>query len=136
MGRTCGGLLANPAKKQPEHWGTYAGKSFDKSNTEFISNFGHPGLEVVLEEILELTSELDTSGATTDDNHVQKTLALLGALVLESGSFTAVHDTLTDTLSISNLLQEARVLADTRNTCSKYVSITSRSRASTWTHRK
>jgi hypothetical protein len=104
---------------------SYAGKGFNKSNTELIGNFGHPGLEVVLEEVLELTSELDTSGATTDNNHVQKTLALLRALVLESGGFTAVHDTLTDTLSISNLLQEARVLADTRNTFWKHVSITS-----------
>lgn len=98
------------------HRTSYARKGFDKSNLELIGDFGHPGLEVVLEEILEFTGELDTSRATTDDNHVQKTLALLGALVLESGSFTAVHDTLTDTLSISNLLQEARVLADTRNT--------------------
>ena len=115
---------------------SYTGEGFNKSDTELIGDFGHPGLEVVLEEVLKLTSELDTSRATTDNNHVQKTLALLGALILESGGFTAVHNTLADTLSISNLLQEARVLADTRNTCSKYVSITSRSRASTWTYRK
>lgn len=95
---------------------TYTGKGLNESNAELIGNFGHPGLEVVLEEVLELTSELDTGRATTNDNHVEKTLALFRALVLESGGFTAVHNTLADTLSISNLLQEARVLADTRDT--------------------
>jgi len=95
---------------------TYTGKGLNESDTELIGNFGHPGLEVVLEEVLELTSELDTGRATTNDDHVEKTLALLRALVLESGGFTAVHNTLADTLSISNLLQEARVLADTRDT--------------------
>lgn len=95
---------------------TYAGEGLDKGDTEAIRDLGHPSLKVIFEEILEFTGEFDTSGATTDDNHVQKTLALLRALVLEGGGFTAVHDTLTDTLSIADLLQEARVLADTRDT--------------------
>jgi hypothetical protein len=122
MGRTYG-ACQQTCQDSIGHGTSYAGKGFNKSNTELVGNFGHPGLEIVLEEILEFTGKLDTSRATTDDDHVQKTLALFGALVLESGGFTAVHDTLTDTLSISNLLQEARVLADTRDTLSKNVSI-------------
>jgi hypothetical protein len=122
MGRTCG--ACQQALQQPiEDRITHAGKGFNKSDTELVGDFGHPGLEIVLEEVLEFTGKLDTSRATADNNHVQKTLALFGALVLESGGFTAVHDTLTDTLSISNLLQEARVLADTRDTLSEHVSI-------------
>jgi hypothetical protein len=115
MGRTC---VAGQQTLQGsiKHGQSYAGKGFNKSDTELIGDLGHPGLEVVLEEVLKFTSKFDTSRATTDDNHVQKTLALLRALVLEGGGFTAVHDTLTDTLSISDLLQEARVLFDTRDT--------------------
>jgi hypothetical protein len=115
MGRTCV-ACQQTLEQSIEHRKSYAGKGFNKSNTELVGNLGHPSLEVVLEEILEFTGKFDTGGATTNDNHVQKTLALLGALVLEGCGFTAVHDTLTDTLSISDLLQEARVLFDTRNT--------------------
>ena len=115
-GKNLSWIVSKSAHDQSGITMTYTGKGLNESDTELIGNFGHPGLEVVLEEVLELTSELDTGRATTNDDHVEKTLALLRALVLESGGFTAVHNTLADTLSISNLLQEARVLADTRDT--------------------
>jgi hypothetical protein len=48
---------------------------------------------------------------------VQKTLDLLLRLILEHGSLNTVHDALADPLGIANLLQEARVLLDTLDTC-------------------
>jgi hypothetical protein len=80
------------------------------------SNLRHPFLQVMLKEVLKFTSKLDTSGTTTNNNHVQKALHLLFTLTRESSSFTAVHDTLADVLGILDLLQEAGVLFDTRDT--------------------
>lgn len=104
-----------------EH-GKDGGKGLDEGDAEVANNLRNPLLEVVLEEILKLASEFDTSGATTDDNHVQQTLDLLGALVLESGSLTAVHDALANLLSVADLLQEAAVFLDTRDTESSVLS--------------
>lgn len=84
---------------------------------EVVRDVGNPFLEITVEEVLKLTSEFDTGRATTDDDHVQKALDFLGILVLESCSFTAVHNALADLLSIANLLQEEAMLTDTRNTC-------------------
>jgi hypothetical protein len=47
---------------------------------------------------------------------VQQALDLVFGLILEHSSFDTIHDALTDVLSIVNLLQEARVLANTRDT--------------------
>jgi hypothetical protein len=44
---------------------------------------------------------------------VEKTLDLILSLILEHGGLDAIHDTLADVLRITDLLQEARVLADT-----------------------
>jgi len=105
-----------------EH-GQNVGQSFDQSNVEVVLNLGDPLLQIIVEEILKLTSELDTSGATTDDDHVQQALDLIGSLILEHSSFDTIHDTLTDVLSIVDLLQEARVLANTRDTYEVPVSL-------------
>lgn len=95
--------------------GKDVGKSLDEGDAEAVSNIGNELLDVLLEEILELASELDTSGTTTNDNHVQKTVNLLLGLALESGSLDAVHDLLANALGITNLLEEAGVLTDTGN---------------------
>ena len=99
-----------------EH-GQDVGQSLDKGNVEVVLNLGNPLLEIVVEEILELTGELNTSGTTTNDNHVKQTLHLVVALVLEHSGLNAVHNTSTDVLGIVNLLQEARVLLHTGDTC-------------------
>lgn len=91
-------------------------KSLYKSDLEVVGEFGNPFLEVVFEKVLEFASKLDTSGTTTNDNHVEKTLDFLGALVLEGGSLAAVHDPLANALSIVDLLEEARVFAHTGDT--------------------
>lgn len=105
-----------------EH-GQNVGQSFDQSNVEVVLNLGNPLLQIIVEEILKLTSELDTSGATTDDDHVQQALDFIGSLVLEHSSFDTIHDTLTNVLSIIDLLQEARILANTRDTYEVPVSL-------------
>ena len=95
--------------------GKDVGKSLDEGDAEAVSDIGNELLDVLLEEILELASKLDTSGTTTNDNHVQKTVNLLLGLALESGSLDAVHDLLANALGITNLLEEAGVLTDTGN---------------------
>lgn len=96
--------------------GENVGKGLDEGDAEAVSDIGNELLDVLLEEILELASELDTSGATTNDNHMQKTVNLLLRLALEGGSLDAVHDLLANALGITNLLEEAGVLTDTGNT--------------------
>ena len=98
-----------------EH-GKHVGQGLDKSDVEVVLDIGNPLLKVVVEEILDFTGELDTSGATTNDNHMQKSLDFLLGLILEHGSLNAVHDTLADLLGIANVLQEAGVLLDTLDT--------------------
>jgi hypothetical protein len=48
---------------------------------------------------------------------VQQALLLLVRLVLEGGGLAAVHDTGTDALGVSDLLEEETVFANTGNTC-------------------
>lgn len=74
---------------------------------EIILDFRNPPLQVIVKEVLQLTSKLDTGGATADHNHVQEPLDLLWGLVFEHGSFDTVHDALANLLSIADLLQEA-----------------------------
>jgi len=95
---------------------TYVGQSFDKGDLEVLGNFRNPFLQVALEEILEFACKFDASRATANDDHVKQALDLLGALILESGSFAAVHDSLSDVLGIANLLEEARVFLYTGDT--------------------
>ena len=92
------------------------GERLDKGNLEGVLDLGEPLLQIGVEEVLELTGELNTGRSTTDDNHVQQTLDLLGALVLEGGRLAAIHDTVTDTLGIAYLLQEETVFAHTGDT--------------------
>lgn len=106
------GRLGVVNKLLGEH-GKHVGKSLNKGDLEVLLDLRNPLLEILLEEVLDLTSELNTSGATTDDNHVQKTLDLILSLILEDSGLDTVHDTRTDLLGISDLLQEARVLLDT-----------------------
>lgn len=80
---------------------------------EVILEFGNPLAKVVLEEILKFTGEFHTCWATADHNHVEETLDLFGGLIFEGGGFTAVHDTLTDLLSVTDFLQEAAVFTYT-----------------------
>lgn len=91
--------------------GQNVGKSLDQGDLEAVGNLGDQTLDVLLEEVLKLTGELDTSGATTNDNHVHETANILGRLILEGGGLDAVHDLLANSLGVVNLLQEARVLA-------------------------
>lgn len=49
-------------------------------------------------------------------HHVKKTILLFLGLALEQGPLNAVHDLGANLLRIWNLLQEASVLLDTRNT--------------------
>lgn len=98
-----------------EH-GKDVGQSFDEGDLEVLLDFRNPLLQVILEEVLQLTGELDTSRATTNHNHVEKTLDFVFSLVLEHSSLNAVHDALADLLSIVDLLQEAGVLPDTGDT--------------------
>lgn len=83
---------------------------------EVVLDLRNPLLEILLEEVLELTSELDTGRSTANHDHVQQTLHFLFSLVLEDSSLDAVHDTLADLLGVTNFLQEARVLSDTGDT--------------------
>jgi hypothetical protein len=83
---------------------------------EIVLDFRNPFLQILLEEILELASKLDTSGTTSDNDHVQETLHLIFSLVFESGRFNTVHDTLADFLRIADFLQEARMLSNSGNT--------------------
>lgn len=84
---------------------------------EVVLDFRNPLFQVVVKEILQFTSELDTCGTTTNHNHVQKSLDFLWGLIFEHGSLNAVHDTLADMLRIADFFQEARVIRDALDTC-------------------
>ena len=71
---------------------------------------------------MQLAGELDTSGTTANDNHVQQTTDLLRRLVLESGGLDTVHDALANPLRITDLLQKAAVFLDTGDTESSVLS--------------
>ena len=75
---------------------------------EVIGDFRDPFLEILLEEILKFTSEFDTSRTSTNNDHVEKALSFFGRLVFEAGCLYAIHDALTDFLSIADLFEEAR----------------------------
>lgn len=116
-----------------EH-GKHVGESLDESDVEVVLDLGNPLFKIIVEEVLDLTSELDTSGTTTDDNHVQKSLDLLFSLILEHGGLDTVHDALADLLGITDFLQEARVFLDALDTCT---TVSSRSpRIRLFTYRK
>lgn len=108
------GLLGVLDQLLREH-GQDVGESLNKGDLEGVLDLGEPLLQIGVEEVLELTGEFDTSGSTTDNDHVQQTLDLLGALVLEGGRLTAVHDAVTDALGVADLLQEETVFAHTRD---------------------
>ena len=110
------GLLGVVDQLLGEH-GQDVGQGLDEGDVELLLDLGNPLLQVGVEEVLELTGELDTSGASTDHDHVQQTLALLLRLALEGGRLAAVHDAVADGLGVTNLLQEQAVLADTGDAC-------------------
>lgn len=56
------------------------------------------------QEIVELTSILNTGGTTTDDNHVHKSVNLILRLVLEGSSLNAYI-----TLSIVSIRRQRKV---------------------------
>merc|ERR1712093_335126 len=95
--------------------GKNVGESLDQSDLELVTDLWNPLLDILVEEVLELTSEFNTSRSTTDDNHVKQSLNLFWGLILESSSLHAVHNLLADSLSIANFLQEARVFSNTRD---------------------
>merc|ERR1712093_166858 len=95
--------------------GKNVGKSLDQSDLELVTNLRNPLLDILVEEVLELTGEFDTSRSTTDNHHVKQTLNLFWGLVLEGSSLHAVHNLLANSLSITNFLQEARVFSNTRD---------------------
>ena len=68
------------------------------------------------QEVVELTGVLDTSGATTDDNHVHQAVNLLLRLVLEGGSLDTVKKSGADLVGITELLEEAAVVGHTLDT--------------------
>src|SRR5690606_24311837 len=88
-----------------------------------------------LKEILKLCREFHSCRTSTNNHlihplvtdlhhvditcpyHMQQTLLLLFALILEHGSFNAIHEPGTNLLSIRDLLQETRMLLHARNTC-------------------
>lgn len=92
------------------------GKGLNKSDLEAVADLGNQLLDVVLKEITELSSELDTSRTTTNNDHVHETVDLFLGLTLERSALNTVHNLLADQLGITNLLEEATVLADTGNT--------------------
>lgn len=81
-----------------------------------LFDFRNPLLQIVVEKVLELTGKLNAGRATTNDNHMEQTLDLLGGLILESGSLNTVHDPLADALRIADLLQEQAMFSNTGNT--------------------
>lgn len=83
------------------------GESLDQRHAEAVADLGNQLLDVLLEEVLQLAGELDTSRATANHHHVHETVNLLGRLVLEGSRLDAVHDPFADSLSVTNLLQEA-----------------------------
>lgn len=97
-----------------EH-GEDIGESLDQGDMKIVLDLRNPLEQIFLEEILELAGEFDTGGATTDDNHVQKTFDLFRGLILEGGGLDTVHNLLADPLSIANFLQETSMFADTRD---------------------
>lgn len=96
--------------------GENVGKSLDKSDLEAVADIGDQLLDILLEEIAELSSELNTGGTTTNNDHVHEAVDLLLGLALEGSSLNTVHNLLADQLGVANLLEETAVLADTRNT--------------------
>lgn len=95
--------------------GQNVGESLDKSNLEIVSDIGDPLSEIVLEEVLELGSELDTGRATSNNDSVQKSLSDLRVL-LELGLLNAIHEGSSNLLGVGDLLEEASVLLDTGDT--------------------
>lgn len=95
------------------NWLTYVRESLDQGDVEVVLDLGNPLLQVLLEEVLDLTGELDTGGTTANHDHVQQTLDLFICLVLEDSRLDAVHNALADLLGVTDLLQEARVLLHT-----------------------
>ena len=45
---------------------------------EVVGDFGDPFLEILLEEVLEFASEFDTSGTSTDNDHVEEAFSFFG----------------------------------------------------------
>jgi hypothetical protein len=99
-----------------EH-GQDVGEGLDEGDVEVILDLGEPLLQIRMEEVLELTSKLDTGRTATDDDHMQQALLLLVGLVLECGRLAAVHDTRADALGVAHFLQEEAVLAHTGDAC-------------------
>jgi hypothetical protein len=111
MGKASAGFLSSKANGH-----TYVGQSLYESDMEVFSDIRNPFLEIVVEEVLQLTSELDTGGTTADDDHVKQSLDLFGVLILECCRLAAVHDTSSDGLSIIDFLEKETMLAHSRNT--------------------
>lgn len=95
--------------------GQHVGQGLDQRDLEARADLGDQLLDVLLEEVLQLASELDAGRATADDNHVHQAVDLLGALTLEGSSLNAVHNLLADALGVANLLEERAVLLDAGN---------------------
>lgn len=95
---------------------THIRQSFDQGDLEIRRDLRNPLLQVALKEVLEFAGKLDSSRATTDNDHMEQSFDLLGALILEGRGLATVHDALPDVLSIPDFLEEARVLLDTGNT--------------------
>ena len=86
------------------------GEGLDEGDVEVIGDFRNPLLKILLEEILEFTSKFNTSGTSTNDDHVEKALSFFRRLVFEASCLNAVHDALADLLSIADFFQEAGTL--------------------------
>lgn len=95
--------------------GQDVGQGLDQRNLEAVADVRDQALDVLLEEVLQFAGKLDTSGAATNDDHVQQTVDLVRVLILEGSRLDAVHDLLADALGVIDLLQEARVLANARD---------------------
>lgn len=85
------------------------------------------------QEVVELTGVLNTSGTTTDDNHVHKSVNFILRLVLEGSGFNAyinlaqypsegkekyltVHELGPNLVGIREFLEEASILGNTLDT--------------------
>jgi len=96
--------------------GENVGKSLNEGDLEAVANLRDQLLDILLEEVAKLSSELDTGRATTNNDHVHQTVDLLLRLTLERSSLNTVHNLLADLLGVTNLLEEAAVLTDTGDT--------------------
>ncbi|EEQ40129.1 hypothetical protein CLUG_04256 [Clavispora lusitaniae ATCC 42720] len=91
-------------------------QGLDQSNFQFRSNFGHPGVNILVNVISELTSNFNTGWATATNDNGQQSLSLWVILRQDIGSFDEVHESSSDFDGVADFLQEVGVFCDTRDT--------------------